>query len=170
MSSRANLRLATPGPEHIEELSSWFANQEELYRWAGPGIEYPITRAGFAQQLGLHELASYSLLTRQNQLAGFGQFYNRQDRCHLGRLAISPHFRGQGMVLDLVELLSAKGKQRLGLESCSLFVLCDNTAAISAYLRAGFQQSEYPEEIELPDCIYMVREYGRLGTLSKQIK
>jgi ribosomal protein S18 acetylase RimI-like enzyme len=63
-------------------------------------------------------------------LAGFGQYYLRAGRCHLGRRAVATY---------------------------SLFVLPGNERALHLYQRLGFEPACYPEpDPVFDDCIYMV--------------
>ena len=119
-------------------------------------MRFPSTQREFEADLKLDRLDSYVLLLG-SQLAGFGQFYERLDHCHLGRLVVAPDFRGQGLVQTLVEALLEEAQQKLGLARASLFVLEHNSIAKRAYLRLGFEESLYPEEIPLADCLYMTK-------------
>ena len=90
----------------------------------------------------------------------FGQYYLREKRCHLGRLVVNPSKRGQGIVATLVARLAVKGKDHLKVKTCSLFVFEDNTHAIRAYHKLGFEQSKYPTNMPLTGCSYMVSDLG----------
>jgi hypothetical protein len=53
--------------------------------------------------------------------------------------------------------LGVLGKTELKTDSCSLFVLGHNKSAIQAYTKLGFSMADYPEEIPLENCFYMVQ-------------
>ncbi|MGY8898864.1 MAG: GNAT family N-acetyltransferase [Paraglaciecola sp.] len=82
----------------------------------------------------------------------------RENRCHLGRLVVNPAHRGQGIAATLIANLAVKGKKELKVTSCSLFVFSDNISAISAYQKLGFVKTQYPTDMPLADCIYMVSD------------
>ena len=103
------------------------------------------------------ELTSFALLSDRDELLAFGQYYERIGRCHLGRLVVSPNHRGKGIAAELMKQLCEKGMQALSLNECSLFVLADNDQAIKAYEKFGFAFKDYPEHIEMPNCVYMVK-------------
>ena len=77
---------------------SWFNSEPELREWAGPVFDYPFDAQSFTNDLKLDTLDSFSMLNQQGELLAFGQCYERVGRWHLGRLAVSPEHRGQGLV------------------------------------------------------------------------
>lgn len=107
----------------------------------------------------LGRLPTWALVLEDGSLGGFGQFYLRVGRCHLGRLAIAPARRGQGLGSTLVRELCERGRSELGAESCSLFVVPENVRALKLYERLGFKPTPYPEPSpELRQYIYMVTD------------
>jgi len=150
------MKLESPNDHHINELMTWFPDEAQLNKWSGPGFRYPFDSCSFKQDLKVDSLASFSLLSTCNEFLAFGQYYLRLDKCHLGRLVVNPAFRGQGVAQHLVHLLRNRGQAELGTTQCSLFVLADNVNAIKAYSKLGFSIAEYPDEIGLDNCLYMV--------------
>lgn len=105
----------------------------------------------------LNSLRTWALVPNSGALVGFGQYYQRVGRCHLGRLAIAPHMRGRGFGSSLIHQLCERGKSELGVESFSLFVHPANERALRLYRRLGFSIEQYPEHLPgLEGCIYMV--------------
>lgn len=152
-----HLQLVQANKENIFQLMTWFPNEHSTLSWSGTHFRYPFSKQSFVEDIKLNELASYLLIDDNGQLYAFGQFYQRLNRCHLGRLVVAPAMRGQGLIKVLLSQLSQKGASVLQLNELSLFVFKDNVAAINAYLKFGFQISEYPEEIGLPQCLYMTK-------------
>jgi len=152
-----NFRLTHPLDEHYSELMSWFSTEEELNLWSGPNFTYPFDLTTFKRDLKGETLKSYSLITHEGDFLAFGQYYLRLERCHLGRLVVNPHFRGQGIAAYLIDKLSDLGKSALNTNSCSLFVLAQNVSAIKAYTKLGFTRVEYPQTMPLANCLYMVK-------------
>lgn len=150
------MRLTQPAPAHLKEMMGWFPSEPELRVWAGPGFRYPFDAQSFEADLEMNRLASHCLVEGDALLA-FGQYYNRLDRCHLGRLVVSPAQRGKGIVGALIGQLSELGRRRLGTQGYSLFVLGDNLGARAAYERLGFAAAEYPGEMPLENCLYMTK-------------
>lgn len=149
--------LTQASDENLTELMSWFSSEEELSLWSGPNFSFPFDLNSFKRDLKVDSLASFSLLSVQSELLGFGQYYQRLGKCHLGRLVINPRLRGQGLAAHLIQQLSVIGKADLNTNSCSLFVLAHNDNAIKSYKKLGFTFSCYPEEITLKNCLYMVK-------------
>ena len=151
------VRLAPLTEQHVQEMATWFSNERELTEWAGPGFRYPFDLQTFIEDLKLEKLSSFVLLSDDDEFIGFGQYYLRHGRCHLGRLVIAPQYRGGGYAAALMDLLIARGLKELNVDSSSLFVLEDNAPAIRAYQKFGFSFAEYPEEIPMENCLYMIR-------------
>lgn len=152
-----NRFLRTPSDEHIREIMTWFAGEEQLKIWSGPNFRYPFDFSSFKSDLKLTSLQSFSLLSAQSDLLAFGQYYLRAGKCHLGRLVVNPEFRGQGLIAELINSLSTAGKKELQVNACSLFVFSHNTIAIKAYGELGFCAETYPEDMPLENCIYLVK-------------
>jgi ribosomal protein S18 acetylase RimI-like enzyme len=150
------MRLTQPSDANFIEIMSWFSTEEELSIWSGPGFRYPFDLSSFKNDLKLDSLKSFSLVSVEGNLLAFGQYYLRLDKCHLGRLIVNPNFRGQGIASHLIQKLGVQGKTELKTDSCSLFVLGHNKSAIQAYTKLGFSMAEYPNEIPLENCLYMV--------------
>jgi ribosomal protein S18 acetylase RimI-like enzyme len=150
------MKLCAANSHHLTELMSWFPDRKTCLNWGGPNFRFPFTAASFTEDIHWDTLPSYSLVGEKGALSGFGQYYLREGRCHLGRLAISPACRGQGLGRLLVEQLSEIGCNDLGADQCSLFVLEDNLAAIQCYRKSGFEFAAYPGEMPpLEGCLYM---------------
>ena len=165
------MRLTQVSQDHVLQMMSWFNDADSLFAWAGPGFRYPFTHDSFTEDLKLDTLVSFSLVTHDGELAGFGQCYLRHDECHLGRLLIAPNFRGKRCQIGpqaslkvshiLIHQLIEQGCKELGVTlipgSVSLFVLNHNLAALNLYLSLGFVESLYPEPIPIDNCIYMIK-------------
>ncbi|MEM7082286.1 MAG: GNAT family N-acetyltransferase [Pseudomonadota bacterium] len=151
------MRLVEPNPERLDTLFGWFDNDAAVRRWGGPVMRIPMSRTSMEEDAQIGVLASYFLVDDQEVL-GFGQYYDRLNRCHLGRLVICPNRRGERLGQQLIERLVHDGHQRLGLSEQSLFVLDDNHRAIALYQRLGFTFAHYPGNDGMGDEVrYMVR-------------
>lgn len=158
-----SLRLVDPAPEHLPILMSWITAKDQCEQWGGPLFRYPFTRESFREDCRWGELAGGALVGGDGELLAFGQYYLRRDRCHFGRLIVSPAHRGLRLGEVLVRELARKGCAELGAEECSLFVLKDNAAAQALYDRLGFARADYPEPFDwLDQCDYLVAPAGAL--------
>jgi len=141
----------------LPELMSWFTDRASTQVWGGPEFRFPFTEATFRVDAKLASLATRMLVVGDGRLAAFGQYYQRVGRCHLGRLAVAPACRGDGLGTQLVRELCAEGRALFGVGSCSLFVVPTNSRAKALYERLGFAAMPYPEPSpDLDPYIYMV--------------
>ena len=129
----------------LAELMSWFPDERSCHTWGGVEFRFPFTETSFRADARLASLPSWALIGADGSLSGFGQFYLRVGRCHLGRLAIAPGSRGQGLGATLVRELCRQGGATLGVRSYSLFVIPENDRAFRLYRRLGFAPVPYPE-------------------------
>jgi len=151
------MNLVKTRESHLSQLSTWLTDEAQLIEWAGPNMRYPSDPEILAEDLYSTGWPGYSLISSDQQLLGFGQYYERLERCHLCRLIVSPQHRGKRIVHSLIQLIAAKGMQQLDVKSCSLFVYHDNVSAIKAYQKVGFTITDYPVDDGLEACLYMVK-------------
>ena len=151
------MKLIQPLEDHLVEMMSWFSCETELTDWSGPNFRYPFDLTSFIDDLKLSKLNSFVLISNDSELLAFGQYYQRLEKCHLGRLIVNPKFRGKGLASDLMLHICELGLKELKVKECSLFVLAHNEYAIKAYKKFGFYFVDYPGEIPLDNCLYMVK-------------
>jgi ribosomal protein S18 acetylase RimI-like enzyme len=143
----------------LPELMRWFPDADACRVWGGPSFRFPCTLESFRADTRVDELSSWALLDDEATLVGFGQYYLRVGRCHLGRLAIAPDRRGRGLGRTLVHELCRLGSADLVVDTYSLFVLPGNERAMRLYQQLGFEAARYPEPDPMfDDCNYMVAE------------
>ena len=152
-----NMKLIKAKEHHLIEMMSWFSDEQELQNWSGPNFRYPFNLSSFTEDLKMNSISSCVLTSNESEFLAFGQYYQRLDKCHLGRLIVNPKFRGKGIAAKLMSHLCERGQQELKLTSCSLFVLAHNESAIKSYKKFGFSFTDYPEQIPLANCLYMVK-------------
>lgn len=143
---------------HITQLASWFNTPDECASWSGSTVRYPFTQSSLFDDLNNQNWASFVLLNENSELIGFGQFYSRIGRCHLARLVVSPQHRGQGVAAKLIDNLLEIGLTQLAVNEASLFVLADNHRALKVYQKNGFECTDYPEPLNINNCLYLVKK------------
>ena len=144
--------------DRLPELMRWFPDADACRVWGGPSFRFPFTLESFRLDTRMDSLSTWGLM-QGDALAGFGQYYLRAGRCHLGRLAIAPSLRGRGLGGTLVRELCRIGSSDLGIATYSLFVLPGNERALRLYERLGFSAARYPETgTAFDECTYMVAE------------
>lgn len=148
---------------HLQTLMRWIGSQQQCIQWGGPNFRYPFDLQSFSEDCRWSELPSFALENAEGELLAFGQFYNRLEHCHLGRLIVAPQARGQGIGARLIRALVAAGCDALNLQHCSLFVLKNNPGARALYEKLGFVAREYPDSSAwLKDCEYMVANANKI--------
>ncbi|SEA21159.1 GNAT family N-acetyltransferase [Microbulbifer marinus] len=151
------MELVPATEAHLRSVMEWLPDARACKQWGGPTFRYPFTVEAFLDDCRWQELPSYALVDASGTPCAFGQYYNRLDHCHLGRLIVSPQMRGRGLGRQLIRLLVERGCNALRLDRCSLFVLRNNHAPRALYERLGFALCDYPESPDwLADCHYMV--------------
>ena len=151
-------------PAYLPELMTWFPDAEQCRTWGGE-FRFPFTPESFREDSKIDEIASWALVDDDAALAAFGQCYVRIERCHFGRLAVSPRMRGRGLGTRLIRDLTAWGLAEYGSRELSLFVNKNNVAAHRLYLRLGFREVPYPGEPTpfMANSRYMVATELRQG-------
>ena len=132
-------------PAYLPELMTWFPDAEQCRTWGGE-FRFPFTPESFREDSKIDEITSWALVDDGAALAAFGQCYVRIERCHFGRLAVSPRVRGCGLGTRLIRELTAWGLAEFGDRELSLFVKQSNERAYQLYLRLGFREVPYPGE------------------------
>lgn len=142
---------------HLAEMMTWFPDADACLVWGGDQFRFPFTAESFRHDSRVDHLPSCALMDDDGAFVGFGQYYRREGRCHLARLAIAPAHRGRGFGTALVDALSHRGREELGVDEDSLFVLEHNVDAQRLYKRLGFDFATYPEALP-PAHLYMTRK------------
>jgi len=165
------MRVVPSRKVHIQEIMNWFPRQEACVQWGGPNMRYPFTENTFLEDIYWKKMPSYSAVTSEGHLLGFGQFYEKHGRCHLARLAVAPQYRGQGFGTEFISLLMNIGEKQSKSCGFSLYVLLHNKSAVTCYKSLGFRPAAAPEtDIKLKDCIFMIADSiescGQSGTMT----
>lgn len=142
------LKAVAATSDHVASLIDWFKDQAEMTQWGGPNISFTHSGSELAQQLHIDEIPSLSFFDEDDVLVGFGQYYVRLERGHLGRIGIVPHRRGQGLSHQILELLKQHAFDA-GFSELSLFVDGDNVPALKCYQKGGFVNEIYPEQLPI---------------------
>ncbi|WP_339719384.1 GNAT family N-acetyltransferase [uncultured Paraglaciecola sp.] len=153
------MTLTAPTEQHYLQLKNWFSNHQAIYTWGGPNMAYPMSDDNFLKCLTAEHFNSFCLLNDEQQLVAFGQYYRRLEHHHLGRLAVNPKYRGQGLAKTLIKLLLEQAYLTQTAKGASLFVFKDNIVAYQCYQSLGFIETDYPEQPfpgNMQNCAYMV--------------
>ena len=122
-------------------------------------MTYPMSDENFLKHLTADHFKSFCVLNDEQQLVAFGQYYRRLDHHHLGRLAVNPNYRRQGLGKILITKILEQAFLDQAAKGASLFVFRDNIVAYQCYQSLGFIETEYPEQPfpgNMQNCAYMV--------------
>lgn len=140
----------------VEELHSWFVSPQHIVFWSGYRFEFTHDLHYFSEQLRLHQIPGYALVSDTDDLLlGFGQMMSDHERCHLVRVAINPMLRGRGYGKKLLKCLCAQGKRKFNPRYYSLFVNQANRTAVRLYESEGFRRTTYDGAMPNSESWYM---------------
>ena len=129
----------------IAALQRWFQTEEDVLQWAGASMSYPVRTADLKAIVRAHrkrdgQLEAWSMYRGDGQLCGHAQlwFDPRLHQATLGRVAIAPELRGQGLAALLIQDAVTRGFAPAWVNRLELRVYTHNAPAIAAYTRIGF--------------------------------
>ncbi|MEQ9561851.1 MAG: GNAT family N-acetyltransferase [Woeseiaceae bacterium] len=152
--------LAPAAEADMRALMKWFPDAASTRIWGGPSFRFPFTFESFIADARWPGMSSWCLRS-DDELLGFGQYYDLYHRIHLARISVHPAMRGQGFGRHLLSMLMHEASKAMDAAEFSLFVYRDNEAAIRCYAASGFEVADFPEGAPLRDVTcYMVRSKG----------
>jgi len=128
----------------IAELFSWFETERDVLQWAGANMSWPLNRGEMKALIRQHRgdkpaREVWAVCESDVMIGHFQLGLNRRLRtAGLGRIAIDPLRRGNGLAHDLMALILARAFSHGWVHRVDLMVYDRNAAAIAAYNRAGF--------------------------------
>ena len=140
------MELQTFSSNGIDELRNWFADEASLIQWGGPEVRFPLDREQLQAMLDEGEGARPKrwLFNGVRDGAVFAHTQAALDWRHgvarLGRVAVKPAFRGQGLAAPFLQLIIDRLFQQPEFERVELHVYTFNTVAIRTYEALGFRQ------------------------------
>ena len=128
----------------IKELFSWFPTERDVLQWAGAGLAWPLKTREFGRLIkdhaGADPIREVWAVFEDDEMVGHFQlsFNRRLNTVGLGRIAIRPDRRGDGLSAGLMALILDRAFERNWVHRVDLLVYSHNTPAIRCYERAGF--------------------------------
>lgn len=128
----------------IKPLFAWFNSEREVLQWAGAALSWPLQRKEFLhllrQDQGPEAVRELWAVERNDEMVAHFQisFNRRLKTAGLGRIAIAPDQRGQGLSRPLMDLITEQAFSRSWVHRVDLLVYAHNHSAIKAYEHAGF--------------------------------
>ena len=131
-------------PDHFATLPGWFGSEADIVQWGGPLLHFPLSDDQMAAMLaeGRSDPPTRLCWMAQDgdQLVGHAQIALdwRNGNATLGRVAIAPDMRGQGLAVPMLHLMLARAFAFDAIERLELHVYAWNHPAIRSYERLGF--------------------------------
>lgn len=128
----------------ISELFSWFPTERDVLQWAGAGLSWPLSKHEFGRLINDHTgndpIREVWAVFEDEEMVGHFQlsFNRRLNTVGLGRIAIRPDRRGDGLSSSLMTLILDRAFERDWVHRVDLLVYSHNAPAIRIYERAGF--------------------------------
>lgn len=125
-------------------LASWFSSLPDVVQWGGSHLSYPLTQDDVEDMLAQGQSHPPSrrcwMAYRGDTAVGHAQlaYEWRDGNARLGRVAIAPTQRGQGLARPMVTLMIEEAFRTPGIERLELNVYMFNTRAIRTYEALGF--------------------------------
>ncbi|TGE08460.1 GNAT family N-acetyltransferase [Hymenobacter fodinae] len=137
-------------PSDFDQLINWIDSPHLLMNWAGPMFNFPLDRDKLAwyvedtNQLGQSDAFIFKAVdTHTGSTVGhisLGSISEKNRSARISRVFIAPEARGKGAARRMMTEVLRFGFEKLNLHRITLGVYDFNTAAISAYTRAGMQR------------------------------
>ena len=155
-----DLVLISEQATHLNDVLPWFNDQQALSDWAGPNVDINDASAHLQAFILSPQWLSLKFLDAEGLCVAFGQVCRREGRYHLGRLAVNPTARGNGIAKRLIKgLLNYASENLPNAEESSLWVYRHNQPAWHCYTKMGFEEAAPPDSMTpLPGCVFMIRK------------
>ncbi len=137
------LQLRKFASRDLDALFSWFQSEREVLQWAGAALSWPLSKREFKALIKQHQGPEpirevWAVMSGSDMIGHFQIGLNRRLKtAGLGRIAIAPNHRGQGLSAPLMDLILARVFQHAWVHRVDLLVYSHNAAAIAAYQAAG---------------------------------
>ncbi|MBV9607002.1 MAG: N-acetyltransferase [Solirubrobacterales bacterium] len=138
------MRLRALALADCDTLHSWITSADALFQWSGPwDFRWPLDRRQLTRDLeaaGGHRRLFAAVDADGGELVGHVMLtIQAEHRLGIvGRVAIAPDRRGQGLGTALMQEIVRVGFEQLGLHRLQLAVYDFNTGAVACYQRVGF--------------------------------
>jgi RimJ/RimL family protein N-acetyltransferase len=148
----SRLALRASGADDDAALIGWVGSAEELERFAGPTLAWPLDAAqlrALRADPRVHAWTAYDDPVGRAAIGHVEVVRTGADSGRVVRVLLDPARRGEGLGGPLVAAAIAYASA-LGMARLDLNVLADNAAAIRTYRRLGFADAgEHPSDPRL---------------------
>lgn len=126
-----------------EALLSWATTPDQLLQWVGPRFTFPLDErqlAPYADTTGEHRNVISAV--SDGTVVGHAELtvLPEHELGQIGRFAVAPYARGEGVGARLMDWLVAFAFNELSLHRLELVVFSFNEPALRLYKSAGFRE------------------------------
>jgi RimJ/RimL family protein N-acetyltransferase len=129
-------------PGDTARLCEWVATPDELLRWTGAGLAFPLDRAQMEAVLQRATLTGGGVWRVCERGRAVGHIELHPDLGHptatVARVLVAPAERGRGLATAMLRRIVEIGFDERRLHRLELRVLDGNDAAVACYTRVGF--------------------------------
>jgi len=127
--------------EDFPLLASWITTPQELFRWGGPALSFPLDAPQLGTMLAEPQRQCWTVLLG-DEVIGHAQLLPGRlpGILTLGKVILAPERRGQKLSHIAIDRILAKAFADTATEAVELVVLADNFPALRTYLSLGFQK------------------------------
>lgn len=133
--------------DDIDRVLPWISSREELLFWTAHSFAYPLTREHLEKHMRDCAAAGDRLIFKavdadSGEMAGYvelGAIDRVNSSLRIGRVLLSPAFRGRGLGVEMMRAALRKSFDEMGMHRVCLHVLDVNPKAIACYEKAGFR-------------------------------
>ena len=138
------IRLRSFKEQDFDALIHWVDTPEMLLQWAGPTFDYPLNKDQLTSYLHTPDQQSYTAIDKSSgDMIGhivLGRIDKRNNQARIGKVFVSPSFRGRGVAEEMVRHILAIAFDDLNLHKVTLGVFDFNHPAIHCYQKVGFKK------------------------------
>ncbi|MBA2176370.1 GNAT family N-acetyltransferase [Halobacillus locisalis] len=125
-------------------LIKWADTPEILLQWAGPTFDFPLNNDQLFSYLHTPDQQSYTAIDdstgdRIGHIV-LGRIDKRNNQARIGKVFVSPSFRGRGVAEEMVRQTLTIAFDDLNLHKVTLGVFDFNHPAIRCYQKVGFKK------------------------------
>jgi ribosomal protein S18 acetylase RimI-like enzyme len=118
-------------------VAAWVLDERALFQFTGSRIPWPLSAGQLIAMEEDEDFAAFVVERHDGKTVGHFDVTVVGHVARLGRIIIDPRLRGQGYAVPLVTL-AVERAQQVGASTARLNVVANNTPAVRAYRRAGF--------------------------------
>ncbi|WP_018923999.1 GNAT family N-acetyltransferase [Salsuginibacillus kocurii] len=132
--------------DDFSQLIAWVDSPDLLLQWGGPMFTYPLDHEQLQDYLTLPDNQVYNVVQSETGRTvghiSLGKIDHVNSRARVGKVLVGePSARGKKVGEQMMEKITQRAFEELGLKWLTLAVFTRNTPAIVCYEKAGFKKT-----------------------------